>query len=96
MKEGSLTRISSIIPAPATREGRLRLLVRFIGPAKLAKLTNIDSRRWQTVATNYDVKPRLEDLEELLKAFPEYDLWLWRGVSDSDDGQIAPDPKTDS
>lgn len=72
------------------REERLRTLVRFLGPAKLAKVTPIDSRRWQTVATNHDVKPRLEDLDELLKAFPEYDLWLWKGETDPASGQIAP------
>lgn len=72
------------------REERLRTLVRHIGPAKLAKVTPIDSRRWQTVATNKDVKPRLEDLDELLKAFPQYDLWLWKGEVDPARGQVAP------
>lgn len=65
-------------------------MVRHIGPAKLAKVTPIDSRRWQTVATNKDVKPRLEDLDELLKAFPQYDLWLWKGEVDPARGQVAP------
>lgn len=64
--------------------------MRHLGPAKLAKVTKIDSRRWQTVATNKDVKPRLEDLDELIKAFPQYDLWLWKGEVDPANGQVAP------
>ena len=73
------------------REARLRTLVRHIGAAKLAKLTEItDRRRWQTVATNMDVKPRIEDMDALLKAFPQYDLWLWKGEVDPKSGQVAP------
>lgn len=70
---------------------RLRALVRYIGATKLAAVTGIhDRRRWQTVATNMDVKPRVEDLEELAKAFPQYDLWLWKGEIDPANGQISP------
>ncbi|WP_371365487.1 DNA-binding protein [Pseudomonas sp. QL9] len=72
-------------------EHRLRTLVRFLGATKLAGATNIERQRWQTVATNKKVKARIEDLEELLKAFPEYDLWLWKGEVDPTNGQIAPD-----
>ncbi|WP_160288055.1 DNA-binding protein [Pseudomonas knackmussii] len=72
-------------------EHRLRTLVRYLGATKLAGATNIERRRWQTVATNLEVKARIEDLEELLKAFPEYELWLWKGEVDLANGQIAPD-----
>lgn len=66
--------------------------MRCIGATKLAAMTGInDRRRWQTVATNLDVKPRVEDLEEIAKAFPEYDLWLWKGEIDPAKGQISPD-----
>lgn len=61
-------------------EERLRTLVRHIGATKLAEATTIKERqRWQTVATNRKVKTRIEDLEELLKVFPQYEPWLWRG-----------------
>ncbi len=70
---------------------RLRTLVRYLGAAKLASVTDIkDRRRWQTVATNLDVKPRVEDMDAVLKAYPQYDLWLWKGEVDPESGQVAP------
>ncbi|WAJ35876.1 DNA-binding protein [Pseudomonas sp. GOM7] len=72
-------------------EERLRTLVRYIGATKLAEATTIKERqRWQTVATNRKVKTRIEDLEELLKVFPQYELWLWRGEVDPAKGQVSP------
>lgn len=72
-------------------EERLRTLVRYLGAAKLAEASAIKNRRrWQTVATDLKVKTRIEDMEELLKAFPQYELWLWKGEVDPAHGQIAP------
>lgn len=71
-------------------EDRLRTLVRYLGATKLANATSIERRRWQTVATNHEVKARIEDMEELLKAFPQYELWLWKGEVDPTNGQTAP------
>ena len=73
-------------------EERVRTLVRFMGATKLAEATAITERqRWQTVATNRKVKVRVEDLEELLRVFPQYELWLLKGVTDTERGQIAPE-----
>lgn len=72
-------------------EERVRTLVRYIGATKLAETTAITERqRWQTVATNRKVKARIEDLEELLRVFPQYELWLLKGDIDPARGQIAP------
>jgi hypothetical protein len=72
-------------------EERLRTLVRHIGATRLAEATTIKERqRWQTVATNRKVKTRIEDLEELLRAFPQYELWLWKGDVDPTKGQVSP------
>lgn len=71
-------------------EDRLRTLVRHLGAARLASATDIERRRWQTVATNMEVKARIEDMEELLKAFPQYELWLWKGEVDPARGQVSP------
>jgi len=72
-------------------EERLRTLVRHIGATRLAEATTIKERqRWQTVATNRKVKTRIEDLEELLRAFPQYELWLWKGDVDPAKGQVSP------
>ena len=82
---------SSIIRAFWNDRERLRTLVRHIGATKLAEATTIKERqRWQTVATNRKVKTRIEDLEELLKVFPQYELWLWRGEVDPAKGQVLP------
>ncbi|WP_044871455.1 hypothetical protein [Pseudomonas sp. LFM046] len=73
-------------------EERLRMLVRHIGATRLAEVTAIKERqRWQTVATNRKVKARVEDLEELLQAFPQYELWLLKGETDLEKGQVSPD-----
>ncbi|WP_237149986.1 hypothetical protein [Metapseudomonas otitidis] len=72
-------------------EDRLRFLVRHLGATRLAGVTAIERRRWQTVATNYAVKARVEDIEALIQAFPQYELWLWRGQADPENGQLAPD-----
>ncbi|MCY1285460.1 hypothetical protein D9M68_458650 [compost metagenome] len=73
-------------------EERLRTLVRHIGATRLADATSIKERqRWQTVATNRKVKARVEDLEELLKAFPQYELWLLKGEVDPGKGQVSPE-----
>lgn len=72
-------------------EERVRTLVRYIGATKLAETTAITERqRWQTVATNRKVKARIEDLEELLRVFPQYELWLLKGDVDPACGQVAP------
>ena len=72
-------------------EERLRTLVRHIGAAKLAETSAIKNRRrWQTVATDMKVKTRIEDMEELLKAFPQCELWLWKGEVDPARGQVSP------
>lgn len=72
------------------REDRVRSLVRHLTPAKVAKETGMDKPRWGTVAHNLKVKIRLEDLDALIGAFPEYELWLWKGEVDPVNGQISP------
>ena len=72
-------------------ESRLREVVRYIGASVLAKKTGIqERRRWQTVATDPRTKTRIEDLVELLKAFPEYELYILHDEVDPARGQISP------
>lgn len=72
-------------------EERLREVVRHIGPSMLAKTTGIkERRRWQTVATDMRTKARLEDFAELVKAFPEYELYIMHGEIDPARGQLSP------
>ncbi|PKF71650.1 DNA-binding protein [Pseudomonas fluvialis] len=72
-------------------EDRLREVVRHIGPSNLAKNTAITNRRrWQTVATDIRTSTRVEDLSELLKAYPQFELYIIRGEIDPAKGQISP------
>ncbi|MCP1620284.1 MULTISPECIES: DNA-binding protein [Pseudomonadaceae] len=72
-------------------EDRLREVVRHIGPSTLAKNTTIsDRRRWQTVATDFRTKTRVEDLAALLAIYPEYELYIIHGETDLARGQISP------
>ncbi len=72
-------------------EDRLREVVRYIGPSAIANKSDIKNRRrWQTVATDLKTKTRVEDLVELLKAFPEYELYILHGQVDPGRGQISP------
>lgn len=72
------------------REDRVRALVRHLGPAQVAKRTGVEKPRWGTVAHNLKVKLRIEDMDALIEAFPEYELWLWKGEVDPAKGQISP------
>ncbi|OHC29196.1 MAG: DNA-binding protein [Pseudomonadales bacterium RIFCSPLOWO2_12_59_9] len=72
-------------------EERLREVARYIGAKELAEKTGAKNRRrWQTVATELRTKTRIEDLVELLKAFPEYELYILHGEVDPARGQISP------
>lgn len=72
-------------------EERLREVARYIGAKKLSEKTGAKNRRrWQTVATELKTKTRVEDLVELLKAFPEYELYILHGEIDPARGQFSP------
>ncbi|WNF47917.1 DNA-binding protein [Pseudomonas sp. SG20056] len=72
------------------REERIRALVKYLSPAVVSKKTGLERRRWGTVAHNLKVKVRIEDMDALLDAFPEYELWIWKGEVDPSKGQISP------
>lgn len=71
-------------------EERLREVVRHIGASAVAKKTGTERQRWQTVATDIRTKARVEDLANLLKAFPEFELYIMHGEVDPARGQVSP------
>ena len=71
-------------------EERLREVVRHIGASAVAKKTGTERQRWQTVATDIRTKARVEDLANLLKAFPEFELYILHGDVEPARGQISP------
>lgn len=87
----SSTALTHILRSFWNMEDRLREVARHIGPSRLAEKTSIKNRRrWQTVATELKTKTRVEDLVELLKAFPEYEQYILFGEVDPSRGQISP------
>lgn len=87
----SSTRKTSILRSFWNMEERLREVVRYIGASALAEKTSITNRRrWQTVATELKTKTRIEDLVELLKAYPQYELYVLHGQIDPATGQVSP------
>lgn len=81
---------SSFLRLFRNMEERLREVVRHIGASAIAKKTGTDRQRWQTVATDIRTKARVEDLSNLLKAFPEYELYIMHGETNATRGQISP------
>lgn len=69
---------------------RLRDLIDIAGLDALAKVTDIKGTRWRTV--RYDKRTRVstEEVEELVKLFPEYALWLTTGNVAPEIGQTSP------
>lgn len=69
---------------------RLRALIDKAGLDDLAKMTDIKGTRWRTV--RYDKRTRIstEEVEELVKLFPEYALWLTTGNVAPEIGQTSP------
>lgn len=55
--------------------------------------TSISYTRWNTVI-NRRGKVRLEEIEALGKAFPEYRFWLAFGEEITEVGQVSPTTKT--
>lgn len=55
--------------------------------------TGISYTRWNTVI-NRRGKVRLEEIEALGKAFPEYRFWLAFGEEITEVGQVSPTTKT--
>lgn len=69
---------------------RLRDLIDIAGLDELAKVTDIKGTRWRTV--RYDKRTRVstEEVEELVKLFPKYALWLTTGNIAPEIGQTSP------
>ena len=70
---------------------RIRTLIDKAGIDRLSKETEIGSTRWRTV--RYDKRTRIstKELDELLKLYPDYALWVTRGVIAPEAGQTSPE-----
>lgn len=69
---------------------RIRTLIDKAGLDALAKNTDITGTRWRTV--RYDKRTRIStnEVQELVKLFPNYALWLTTGQIAVEAGQTSP------
>lgn len=68
---------------------RARTLIDKAGLERLIKESQIGLIRWQTVRYK-DIRMSTEELEALLKLFPQYTLWLGSGQIAPEIGQTSP------
>ena len=69
---------------------RARTLIDKAGLERLIRESQIGLVRWQTVRYK-DIRMSTEELEALLKLFPQYTLWLGSGQIAPEIGQTSPD-----
>ncbi|AXR13657.1 hypothetical protein ACM7LV_08820 [Pseudomonas aeruginosa] len=72
-------------------DDRVRTLVDKAGIDELVKQTDIGSTRWRTV--RYDKRTRIstQEVEALVRIYPQYALWLASGQVSPESGQTSPD-----
>ena len=71
-------------------DDRIRALIDKVGIDMLAKQSEITGSRWRTV--RYDKRTRIStnEVQELVKLFPNYALWLTTGTVAPEIGQTSP------
>ena len=69
---------------------RARLLIKKIGPKKLSQLSDTDYSRWLNVSKGA-VRVSTEEVDVLVRAFPQYALWIASGQVIPESGQTSPD-----
>lgn len=69
---------------------RARTLIDKAGLERLIRESQIGLVRWQTVRYK-DIRMSTEELEALLKLFPQYTLWLGNGQIAPEIGQTSPE-----
>jgi len=72
-------------------DDRVRALVDRTGLDELVKRTEISGTRWRTV--RYDKRTRIstQEVEALVRLYPQYALWLASGQVAPEVGQTRPD-----
>lgn len=72
-------------------DDRVRALVDRTGLDELVKRTEISGTRWRTV--RYDKRTRIstQEVEALVRLYPQYALWLASGRVAPEVGQTRPD-----
>ncbi|MDH4652178.1 DNA-binding protein [Pseudomonas sp. BN606] len=81
-----------------TAGDRARALIKLLGPKKASELGGGNHDRWRSVSKGA-VRVSTEEIDVLVKAFPQYALWLASGQIAPEIGQTSPayeDARTNS
>jgi len=69
---------------------RARLLIKKVGPKKASEKGGGDHDRWKSVSKGA-VRVTTEELDVLVRMFPQYALWLASGHTAPEIGQTSPE-----
>lgn len=69
---------------------RARSLIKTVGPKKLSQMSETDHSRWLNVSKGA-VRVSTDELDVLVKIYPQYALWLASGQIVPEAGQTSPD-----
>lgn len=69
---------------------RARSLIKTVGPKKLSQMSETDHSRWLNVSKGA-VRVSTDELDVLVKIYPQYALWLASGQIAPEAGQTRPD-----
>ncbi|WP_445261305.1 DNA-binding protein [Pseudomonas sp. RL_15y_Pfl2_60] len=73
-----------------TSADRARALIKKLGPKKASELGNGDHDRWKSVSKGA-VRVTTDEIDVLVKAYPQYALWLASGEVAPESGQTSPE-----
>ncbi|TBV13204.1 DNA-binding protein [Stutzerimonas kirkiae] len=65
-------------------------MIKKIGPKKASALSNLDHARWLNVSKGV-VRVSTEEIDVLVKIYPQYALWLASGQILPESGQTSPE-----
>lgn len=73
-----------------TAGDRARALIKLLGPKRASELGGGNHDRWRSVSKGA-VRVSTEEVDVLVKAFPQYALWLASGQIAPEVGQVSPE-----
>lgn len=73
-----------------TAADRARLLIKLVGPKKASEIGGGNHDRWRSVSKGA-VRVSTEEIDVLVKIFPQYALWLASGEIHPGCGQTSPE-----
>ncbi|WP_082045845.1 MULTISPECIES: DNA-binding protein [Pseudomonas] len=65
-------------------------MIKTVGPKKLSQMSETDHSRWLNVSKGA-VRVSTDELDVLVKIYPQYALWLASGQIAPEAGQTSPD-----